>query len=405
MARVRPLDTELVHLDDALGRILAESISAPIALPPWDNAAMDGYAVRGADLQGVDDGQRVRLTVVGEIPAGGSSSLTVGPGQAIRIFTGAPIPVGCDSVVRQEDTERDGDRSVVIMNARDCGRNIRPRGEDVMPGDHLFDAGAELGPAELGVLASIAANTISAHRRPQIAFLATGDEITTVDDTEAILAGRKIASSNSHTLAAAITLSGALPINLGIVGDDPAALRTRLDRGRTADLLLTTAGVSVGEHDHVRRVLHNMGLDMDFWRIRMRPGSPFGFGYLGDVPWMGLPGNPVSAMVTFELFVRPAIRRLAGQTRLFRRPVPVVAGEEITVPHRLCHFQRCRIVRRDDDALVAHLTGPQGSGLLTSMAKADALLIVPEDCDRVTPGDRLLALPLRGADYQKDSPY
>jgi molybdopterin molybdotransferase len=231
------------------------------------------------------------------------------------------------------------------------------------------------------------------HRRPVVALLGSGDEIAELDEREAILAGRKIASSNSYTLLASLRQLGVEARNLGIARDDPADLARRLARASGADLLVTTAGISVGEHDHLRAVIEQMGGTIDFWRLSMRPGAPVGFGAVAGVPWIGLPGNPVSTMVTFELFVRPAIRRLLGHALPFRRTVPVVAGASFRLAPRLTHFQRV-ILREEDGVTVARLTGPQGSGILTSMARANALLVVPAEVDDVVEGMALRAIRL-----------
>ena len=384
-----PLPSERLPLLDALGRVLAEDVHSPLDLPPWDNSAMDGYAVRGADL--ATGSGPWPLRIVEEIPAGGFPSQVVGAGECARIFTGAPIPVGADGVIRQEDT--DGARAGVvrILDPRDRGKNIRRHGEDLARGSVALERGTVLGPAHIGVLASIAASTAVVHRTPTVAILGSGNEIADLDERDAILAGKKIASSNSYTLTANIRRAGAITLNLGVARDDPEDLRRRLARAAAADLLVTTAGISVGEHDYLRTVIEDMGGELGFWRIRMRPGAPVGYGTLNGRPWIGLPGNPVSTMVTFELFVRPAIRRLQGHGLPFRRSVPVEVAEPLHYPTRLTHFLRA-IVAEEDGRLRARLTGPQGSGILTSMARANALLIVPADRDEVAPGEQLRAL-------------
>jgi molybdopterin molybdotransferase len=229
------------------------------------------------------------------------------------------------------------------------------------------------------------------YRRPRVAILGSGDEIVDVDQPEAILSGRKIASSNTHTLVALVREAGGEPVNLGIAGDTPESLRSHIDRARDCDLLVTSAGISVGEHDYVRAVLEELGGQLRFWKLRMRPGAPVGFGLLGDMPWIGLPGNPVSTMVTFELFVRPAIRRMMGHRLPFRRTVPVRAAEPFTVKPRLQHFLR-GVVTQGAEEPEARLTGPQGSGILTSMTIANALLILPEGQFETPMGARVQAL-------------
>jgi molybdopterin molybdotransferase len=366
--------------------VCAEPVVSPIDLPPWDNSGMDGYACRSADARA---GATLRL--VDRVAAGAQPGRALGAGEAARVFTGAPIPAGADGVIRQEDADTTGDR-VTIRDARDAGKNVRPRGEDLRAGQTVVAAGTPLGPAQLGLLAAIAHEPVAVHRPPEVAFLASGDEIVDLDARDDILAGRKIATSNSYTIRAMIQRAGGVPRDLGLVADRREALRDAFAQAAGSDLLVTTAGVSVGERDLVRPVLEELGCEMKFWRVRIRPGGPLGFGLLGAMPWIGLPGNPVSSMVTFELFVRPAIRRLLGHALPYRKTIPVVVEEPITLGPRLRHYLRVTIRRREDGTLGARLTGPQGSGILTSMARADALLIVPEDRPEVSVGERLSAL-------------
>ena len=394
----RPLAPERRPLRDALDAVLAEDVVSPIDLPPWDNSAMDGYAVRSADLS---SGEReTTLSVIETIAAGQFPQKIVGAAQATRIFTGAPLPQGADTVIRQEDTAESSDGRVTIRNTRDARKNIRHRGEDIRKGAVALSRGTALGPAQLGVLASIAADQPLVHRRPRVAFMGSGDEIVDLDQKDAILAGTKIATSNSYTLDALIRRSGAEPLNLGVARDTKKSLREHLRGAAGADLLVTTAGVSVGEHDLVRDVLQELGGELKLWRIAMRPGAPVGFGILAGAPWIGLPGNPVSTMVTFELFVRPAIRRLLGHALPFRRTVSVVVAEPITLGPRLRHFLRAIV--EDGEA---RLTGPQGSGILTSMTRANALLIVPAEMHTVPVGTRLEALILDDPRHVAEPPY
>jgi molybdopterin molybdotransferase len=365
-----------IPLDDALGGVLAEAVVSPIDIPAWTNSAMDGYAARGQDVRGASDTRPVRLRVVEHIPAGRFPTRSLGPGECARIFTGAPLPDASDSVIRQEDTDGGADL-VTILKDRDVGVNIRRAGEDIRKGSTVLEQGTELGPAQLGVLASLAVAHPLVYRRPRVAILGSGDEIVDVDQPEEILSGRKIASSNTHTLVALVRQAGGEPINLGIAADTPESLREHLSRAQDCDLLVTTAGISVGEHDYVRSVLEELGTELRFWKLRMRPGAPVGFGILSGMPWIGLPGNPVSTMVTFELFVRPAIRKMMGHVLPFRRTVPVRLAEPISLKPRLQHFLR-GIASQGREGLEARLTGPQGSGILTSMTLANALLVVPE---------------------------
>ncbi|HXI19797.1 MAG TPA: gephyrin-like molybdotransferase Glp, partial [Gemmatimonadales bacterium] len=300
-----------IPLDDALDAVLAEDVRSPVDIPAWTNSAMDGYATRGVDVRGASEAHPVRLRVIEHLAAGAFPTRPITAGTCARIFTGAPLPEGADSVIRQEDTDG-GSEEVTIVRDRDVGVNFRRAGEDVRRGDTVLPEGSELGPAQLGVLASIALATPLIYRRPRVGILAGGDEIVDVDQPDLILSGRKIASSNTHTLTALVRRAGGEPVNLGIARDDRASVREHLERGLDCDLLVTTAGISVGEHDYLREVLDALGVELKFWKLRMRPGAPVGFGLLRGIPWIGLPGNPVSTMVTFELFVRPAIRRASG---------------------------------------------------------------------------------------------
>lgn len=403
LAGIEPLGTERVALPDALGRVLASPVTSPLTIPAWDNSAMDGYAVRAVDVADASEAHPVTLEVLETVAAGAFPSRPVSEGHATRIMTGAPVPEGADSVVRVEDTDG-GDARVTITSARDTHRNIRHRGEDIQSGKTVLDAGAPIGPAQLGLLASVGAASVDVHRRPRVAFIATGDEVVDLDRFGEALDGRKIVTSNSYTLSAMIHAVGGVPLNLGIARDDPAELRARIESAAGCDLLITSAGISAGEYDYIRAVLAELGVKLEVWKVRMRPGAPLGFGRLGTMPWIGLPGNPVSTMVTFELFVRPMLLRMLGHTRIFRRPVAVTLAEPVKTGAPLTHFLRAIMNVNDEGALSVRLTGPQGSGILTSMALANALLVVPHDRQHVEAGETLSAIPL-GEDAQLSSRF
>lgn len=391
VAGVSLLGAEEVALAEALGDVLAEDVDSPITLPARTNSAMDGFAVRSADVRGATQANPRRLKVLEEVQAGRLPTKAIGALEATRVMTGAPLPEGADGVIRQEDTELTAG-VVAILDDRDAGRNVRFAGEDLQKGARVFSAGTPLGPAQLGVLASMAMARVRVRRRARVGILASGDEIVDLDRAAEILAGTKIASSNTYTLDALIRLAGAVPVLLGIAADSKASVREHLERGvASCDLIVSTAGVSVGAYDHLRPVLEEMGCTMVVSKVRMRPGSPTSFGIVRGVPWIGLPGNPVSTMVCFELFVRPAIRKMQGHTLLYRRTVRTVTDEAIKTPGRLMHFLRA-VVRETPEGWRARLTGPQGSGILTSMARANALLIVPEDADELPAGATLSAL-------------
>ena len=389
LAGVRRQPALRVPLDDALGSILAEPVTSPLDIPPWTNSAMDGYAARADDVRGATAEQPRLLRIIETIPAGAFPTKTIGPGECARIFTGAPLPEGADSVVRQEDTEQRGD-VVSIRSSRDAGVNIRLAGEDVRAGTIVLEEGTQLGPAQIGVLASLAVAHPVVYRRPRVAILGSGDEIVDVDQADEIRSGRKVASSNTHTLVALVSQAGGIPVNLGIAKDTRESMREHIERASDCDLIVTTAGISVGEHDHVLSTLQEMGLELRFWKLRMRPGAPVGFGVIREaLPWIGLPGNPVSTMVTFELFVRPAIRKMMGHSLPFRAATTVTVAEPIKLGPKLQHFLRAVVVDGE-----ARLTGPQGSGILTSMVKANALLILPEGQHETAVGSALSALVL-----------
>jgi molybdopterin molybdotransferase len=390
LAGIEPLGVEYVPLASALGRVLADDVRSPLDHPPWDNSSMDGYAVRASDVDRASEAAPVVLPVLETVRAGQRPSRVLQPGTAIRVMTGAPVPEGTDSVIRVEDTDG-GESSVSIRDARDAGRNVRPRGEDLRVGDVAVARGVTLSPAHLGVLASVGAARLAVHRLPRVAVLASGDELVDVDRFDEVMRGDRIVSSNSYTLRASVRAAGAEPVDLGIAPDEPAAYERQLRDANGCDLLITSGGVSVGAFDFTKDVLRAMGAELRLWRVKMRPGAPLGFGTVWGMPWLGLPGNPVSAMVTFELFARPLIRRLRGEARVFHKSLDVRTREDISLAAPLTHFMRATI-EWSDDGPWARLTGPQGSGLLTSMARADALLVIPADQQMVRAGETLKAL-------------
>jgi molybdopterin molybdotransferase len=383
---IKPLGDEDVRIADALGRVLSADVKSPVILPPWDNAGMDGYAVRAEDLHGLPR----TLPVSGVIAAGSRVAHQLTAGTAMRIMTGAPMPGGADTVIRVEDTDG-GTEHVVIRGARDLRKNVRLRGSELKSGEVALNAGTVIGPAQLGVLASIGAARFRAHKLPRVGVIASGDELVDLDRFTDVTNGHAIVSSNSYSIRAAAIAAGATIADYGIVRDEPRALANRLDAAKTSNLIVTTGGVSVGAFDHTRGVVRQIGGDVRIDRIRMRPGAPLAFGMIGDTPWLGLPGNPVSALVTFELFARPLLRRMRGERAIFPLPVPCIVDEPISLAAPLTHFLRCILEAGDDGELHARLTGSQSSALLTSMTAANALLIVPHDRPAVRPGDRLTA--------------
>ncbi len=382
LGAVETLPPEKVSLLDARGRVLAEDAVASRDLPPRDNSAMDGFAVRHADLAG---GGPLRITAV--VAAGNDGSAPVGPGEAARIMTGAPIPPGADTVVPVEDTRVEGDR-VTVVTPPQAGAHIRPAGEDVREGQRVIPRGTPVRPAEVGMLASLGRSFVLVHQRPRVAVLATGDEIV---DLDAPTAGGKIINANSYGVAAQVAEAGGVPVVLGIGRDDPDGLLEMLGRAAGCDVVITTGGVSMGDRDYVRPVLARSGVDVRFWKVAIKPGKPVVFGTRGRVPVFGLPGNPVSAMVVFEQLVRPVLRKLQGFRSLFRPVVWAELGEEAgTVRTRAerTDFVRCRVERRGDGYRVVALKS-QGSGILSTLVEANGLLVVDAGQDRVEPGARV----------------
>lgn len=405
LAAVSPLALETIRVEESLGRVLGEDARSPVHQPPWDNSAMDGYAARAEDLAGATAEAPVRLRVVDEIPAGGFPTHPIGPGQAAKIMTGAPTPEGADSVVRVEHTDASSD-VVEIRRSSDAGRNIRRRAEDLAVGAVAVEGGVVLGPAEMGVLAIVGEARPRVRRRPVVAILSNGDELATLDEFDQVLAGRKIINSNSYSLAGAVSAAGGVPRLLGIARDDVADIRAKIEDGLDADMLVTTAGAAVGEHDRIKDALDSLGYQLEFWRVRMRPGSPASLGRIPrpgapHLPVWGLPGNPVSALLTFLVLVRPPLRRMLGRTAVHDRVIPVTAMERIASKPDKAHFHRV-VLESGDPIPGVRSAGPQGSGILTSMTRADALLVVPEGSTGVEAGERAWAMPLVPGDAVVD---
>ena len=384
---VQRLPAVSVATEESAGKVLAERVVAAIISPPWDNSSMDGYAIRSADI-GLPT-----LRVVETIAAGSFPSRALESGEAMRIMTGAPVPEHADSVIRKEDTD-EGLEVVTIRDTRDSGRNIRRTGEDFKKGDVLFDAGQQIGIPHLGVLASAGVQSLEVYRSPKVAIVSSGDELVELADFTPEMAGTKIVSANSVTLAALVREAGGEPVNIGIARDDLDSMRRQLEKAAGCDLIITSAGISVGDHDHVRDAVIELGGQIDFWKVRMRPGAPLAFGSLHGVPWIGLSGNPVSAIVTFEVFVRPAIRKMRGLQSLFRRTIAVTLGEPIKLAASLMHFLRVVIAPDNGNRYVARLAGSQSSAVLTAMARANALLIAPGDKLNLAAGEKFMAIPL-----------
>jgi molybdopterin molybdotransferase len=382
--RVRLLEPEEVPIEAVRGRILADTIVAGRALPPWDNSAMDGFAARAADLPG-------ELPVVGSIAAGSPPDRELAPGTAVRIMTGAPMPRGADLVVMKEEAEEvAADR--IRLPAATAGQHVRRAGEDIALGERVLVAGAALAPGEVAVLASLGMARVRVGRRPRIAILSTGDELCPVGGTPA---PGQIFSSNEHGLAAQAADAGAEVLSTSLVRDDPAALDRALIAALEADVVVTSGGVSVGDHDHVRAAMAMTGIAIDFWKVAMRPGKPVAFGVAqrGALVF-GLPGNPVSSMVSFELFVRPALLALAGASEVDRPRAEVTLAAAVDKEPGRAHYLRAALVRHGD-RLEARPHARQGSGMLSSLIRVDALLEVAAESGDLPAGARCTALLLR----------
>ena len=386
-----PLEPEELEILDALDRVLAEDVYSDIDIPPFDNSAMDGYAVRAADTAGANPDAPVTLRVIADLAAGYTTDVVVEPGTAIRIMTGAPLPAGADAVVRFEETseglsgrEKAGDR-VGVFSQVVIRESVRPAGEDIREGELVLAEGTILRAQEIGVLASLGRARVRVIRQPRVAILATGDELIAIDQP---LAPGKIRNSNEYSNAALVQHYGGVPVRLGMARDDVEELTAKIHEGlaQRVDLFLTSGGVSVGDYDVVKDVLSAEG-EMHFWQVRMKPGKPLAFGEIQSVPILGLPGNPVSVMISFEQFARPAILKMLGKTRLRKPTVEAVLEEDVRSSGRR-GFKRAVITRRDGE-YYASVTGPQGSGILTSMVKANGLVIIPEGIRYKKAGERV----------------
>jgi len=393
------LEPERKPILEALGQVLAEAVVAPFDIPPLDNTAMDGYAVRAADTEGASESRPRELRVVADLAAGYVLDTPVGAGEAVRIMTGAPMPPGADSIVPFEETDEplrevgaapQKTGSVRVFKAANAGANIRYRAEDVKAGQTVIEAGRVLRPSEAGVLASVGLAKILVYRRPVVAILSTGDEIT---EPGRPLAPGRIYDANAYSIAALVRNYGGVPKLLGIAHDTVEDLTAKIREGLSADMIVTSAGVSRGDFDVVKDVLAREGA-IDFWTVRMRPGKPLAFGAFNApdgrrVPHLGLPGNPVSSMVSFELFGRPAIFTMLGRSDWERPVIKAVARERIRNEDGRRFYARCIVSKGEDGRMYADLTGPQGSGILTSMSAANALTIISENVTEANAGDEI----------------
>ena len=379
LERIRPLGAERVALTGALGRVLAADVAAPYDNPPHDNSAMDGFAVRFADVAAATEESPATLPVIEDIPAGRVPEKRLEAGQASRIMTGAPIPDGCDTVIRVEDTRDHGDRVDVLVPEDEEGANIRRRGEDMREGEPLIRAGAELGPGEVGVLAAVQQSFVPVGRRPTVAVLSSGDELVEIDQ---VRGPGQIVNSNTPALGAVARACGAEPVLLPTVADDEAAIRASVETALACDFVVSSGGVSVGEYDYVKKVLDNLGAEEVLWRVAMKPGKPLFFCMLKGKPYFGLPGNPVSSLISFLQFVGPAVRKAAGHPPE-RWPLPESAAlmeHDVANDGDRRNFLRARLRLDGGGRLTASTSHrAQGSHILTSMLGANGIVVLDPD--------------------------
>ncbi|MBL6954185.1 MAG: molybdopterin molybdotransferase MoeA [Alphaproteobacteria bacterium] len=384
---VHTMPTETINLAAAHGRVLASDVVARVTQPPTDVSAMDGYAVRADDVSAVP----VSLTQIGESAAGTAFHGSIGPGQTVRIFTGAPVPKGADAIVMQEDTEASGNQ-ITVTEAAAPGKFIRPAGLDFHLGDVGIAANRVLSARDVGLAAAMNVPWLTVTRAPRISLLATGDEIVRPGEP---VAANQIISSNTLALMGLIRASGGEAIDLGIASDDEDSLRAMAAGARGTDMLVTLGGASVGDHDLVRKVLGQDGLDLDFWRIAMRPGKPLLFGTIGDTPMMGMPGNPVSSLVCGIVYLRPAIRAMLGLDPHANRQTARL-GRDLPANDQRQDYLRANNSTDENGELVVMPFVQQDSSMLSRLAQADCLVLRPPHADPAKIGDRVEILPLNG---------
>ncbi|MCK9273673.1 MAG: molybdopterin molybdotransferase MoeA [Syntrophales bacterium] len=379
-----PLGLEKISILQALGRVAGEDIRSQRSIPPRDNSAMDGYALRSEDIDGASRQNPVAVHTVEHIPAGYFPQKAIGRGEAARIMTGAPVPEGADVVVKIEDVDVEGDL-VQIFEPSPAGEHVRARGEDVIDGELIVPRGTVIGPAHIGMLASTGHASIPVYQRPLVAVIATGDELIDIDGDAA---SGKIVSSNSYSLYGQILQCGGMPMQLGIAKDNINDLLAIFKAAERADIIISSGGVSVGDYDYVKGVVSETGITLEIENVAQRPGKPFAFGTKGRTLFFGLPGNPVSAMMSFEQFVRPVIRKITGHRDLFRKTIRATLEEDIKKKSGLTYFIRGKVTGHEKGFNVA-TTGDQGSGILKSMVLANGIIVLPRDVTEVKKGEKV----------------
>ena len=395
------LGRERVYIVEALGRVLAQDVAAKRDVPSGENSAMDGYCCRHEDLAGVSSTNPAKLKIIGDSPAGKPFRGTVGPGEAVRIMTGGLIPSGADTVIMVEDTRTEGDH-VLCLRDPGSGAHIRLHGEDVKAGEIVLSVGDIIRPPEVGMLATLGHAYVHVYQSPIVAILSTGDELVDLDEP---FTDGKVVCSNSYSLAAQVLECGAIPLSLGIASDDEADQRARISDGMRADVIITSGGVSVGKYDLVKDALSKLGMKVKFWKVAMKPGKPLVFGTIGNKPVFGLPGNPTSAMISFEQFVRPALLKMMGHVSLFRPLIEATLAEDAGITSDRLHLVRCKLFERDGN-MMAVSTGTQSSGALRSMVLADGLMILPPEEAPFSAGHRVRVQVLHtNSPLSPQSPY
>jgi molybdopterin molybdotransferase len=395
------LGRERVYIVEALGRVLAQDVAAKRDVPSGENSAMDGYCCRHEDLAGVSSTNPAKLKIIGDSPAGKPFRSTVGPGEAVRIMTGGLIPSGADTVIMVEDTRTEGDQ-VICLRDPGSGAHIRLHGEDVKAGEIVLSVGDIIRPPEVGMLATLGHAYVHVYQSPIVAILSTGDELVDLDEP---FTDGKVVCSNSYSLAAQVLECGAIPLSLGIASDDEADQRARISDGMRADVIITSGGVSVGKYDLVKDALSKLGMKVKFWKVAMKPGKPLVFGTIGSKPVFGLPGNPTSAMISFEQFVRPALLKMMGHVSLFRPLIEATLAEDLGITSDRLHLVRCKLFERDGN-MMAVSTGTQSSGALRSMVLADGLMILPPEEAPFSAGHRVRVQVLHtNSPLSPQSPY
>jgi molybdopterin molybdotransferase len=398
LVNFRPLGLEKINILEARKRVIGEDIFAPHNIPSADNSAMDGYAVRHIDTKGATQDKPLQLKIIEDIPAGKVALKKIKKGEAARIMTGAVIPEGADSVIRQEDTKKNG-KTVVIYTSAEKGTNIRFAGEDVQKGELVVNKGSALRPADIGMLAALGKAFISVYQKPRVAIMSTGDELVDIETDPPL---GKIINSNSYSLAAQVLECGGIPIMLGISKDKKIDLQKKFKTALHADVIISSGGVSVGDFDFVKNVMGEIGNAMHFWQVAMRPGKPLAFGTIEGIPLFGLPGNPVSAMVSFEQFVRPSLLKMQGHKKIFRQTAKAVCDQEVQKSAGFKHFIRA-VVKKEKDQYIASTTGAQGSGILKSMVIANALIVMGENETRIKKGSQVIIQLLDDSLFQTES--